>query len=135
MKSGLLHRPLSGLKKHSLGLAVGSIVVLWFVLYERGDPSTHRGAFYGNALADWLGSLMIVITTKYLYELGSAESRQPHSRTRNRLTRFAIDHSLTIVLVITGAAWTVLYSALDPEGKADRWTVISHRNGRSCWGS
>ena len=108
----------SGLKKHSLGLAVGAILALWFVLYVRGDPSTHSGAFYGNALADWLGSLMIVITTKYLYELGSAESRQPHSRTRNRLTRFAIDHSLTIVLVVTGVAWGALYSALDPQGKA-----------------
>jgi hypothetical protein len=118
MKSRHWEPGLSGLKKHSLGLAVGSIVALWFVLYERGDPSTHRGAFYGNALADWLGSLMIVITTKYLYELGSAESRQPHSRTRNRLTRFAIDHSLTIVLVVTGVAWGALYSALDPQGKA-----------------
>ena len=118
MKSRHWEPRLSGLKKHSLGLAVGSIVALWFVLYERGDPSTHRGAFYGNALADWLGSLMIVITTKYLYELGSAESRQPHSRTRNRLTRFAIDHSLTIVLVVTGIAWGALYSALDPQGKA-----------------
>ena len=118
MKSRHWEPGLSGLKKHSLGLAVGSIVALWFVLYERGDPSTHRGAFYGNALADWLGSLMIVITTKYLYELGSAESRQPHSRTRNRLTRFAIDHSLTIVPVVTGVAWGALYSALDPQGKA-----------------
>jgi hypothetical protein len=118
MKSRHWEPGLSGLKKHSLGLAVGSIVALWFVLYERGDPSTHRGAFYGNALADWLGSLMIVITTKYLYELGSAESRQPHSRMRNRFTRFAIDHSLTIVLVVTGVAWGALYSALDPQGKA-----------------
>ena len=132
MKSGHWEPRLSGLKKHSLGLAVGSIVALWFVLYERGDPSTHRGAFYGNALADWLGSLMIVITTKYLYELGSAESRQPHSRTRNHLTRFAIDHSLTIVLVVTGVAWGALYSALDPQGKvgqvvgniASEWTQL-----------
>ena len=32
--------------------------------------------------------------------------------------RFVIDHSLTIVLVITGAAWVILYSTLDPQGKA-----------------
>ena len=114
------HRPahVSGLKKHSLGLAVGLIVALWLVLYVRGDPSTHSGAFYGNALADWLGSLMIVIATKYFYELGSAESRTPHPRTRSRLIRFAVDHSLTIVLVVTGVAWASLYSALDPQGKA-----------------
>ena len=52
------------------------------------------------------------------YELGSAESRQPHPRTRTRLTRVVIDHSLTIVLVATGAAWVALYSALDSRGKA-----------------
>jgi hypothetical protein len=118
MTSGNRYSRSSSLKKHSLGLAVGSIVALWFVLYTRGDPSTHRGAFYGNALADWLGSLMIVITTKYFYELGSAESRRPHPRTRTHFTRFVIDHSLTIVLVVTGAAWVTLYSALDSQGKA-----------------
>ena len=118
MTSGNRYSRSSSLKNHSLGLVVGSIVALWFVLYVRGDPSTHRGAFYGNALADWLGSLMIVITTKYFYELGSAESRQPHPRTRTHFIRFVIDHSLTIVLVVTGAAWVALYSALDSQGKA-----------------
>jgi hypothetical protein len=118
MTSGNRHSLATGLKRHSLGLAVASIVALCFVLYVRGDPSTHSGAFYGNALADWLGSLMIVITTKYFYELGSAESGQPHPRTRTRLTRFVVDHSLTIVLVATGAAWVALYSALDSRGKA-----------------
>jgi hypothetical protein len=118
MASRKRHPLTSGLRQHSLGLAVGAILTVWFVLYVRGDPSTHRGAFYGNALADWLGSFMIVITTKYFYELGSAESRQPHPRTRTRLVRFAIDHSLTIVLVVTGCAWAALYSVLDPQGKA-----------------
>jgi hypothetical protein len=118
MTSGKRRRRLSGLKKHSLGLVVAAILVLWFVLYVRGDPSTHTGAFYGNAVADWLGSLMIVVTTKYFYELGSAESRQPHPRTRSRFARFVIDHSLTIALVVTGAGWVALYSAMDPQGKA-----------------
>jgi hypothetical protein len=118
MKTGHRGRRVTGLKKHSLGLAVGAIVVMWLVLYVRGDPSTHRGAFYGNALADWLGSLMIVITTKYFYELGSAESRQPHPRTSSRLIRFVVDHSLTIVLVVTGVAWGALYSVLGPQDKA-----------------
>jgi len=118
MAPGKQHPPISGLRQHSLGLAVGAILALWFVLYLRGDPSTHSGAFYGNALADWLGSFMIVITTKYFYELGSAESRQPHPRTRSRLARFVIDHSLTIMLVVTGGGWVTLYLALDPQGKA-----------------
>ena len=120
MTSGKPHPRSGGLKKHSLGLAVGAILALWFVLYLRGDPSTHRGAFYGNALVDWLGSFMIVMTTKYFYERGSAESRQPHPRTRTRLVRFVIDHSLTIALVVTGAGWAALYSALDPVGKAEQ---------------
>src|SRR5262245_17679215 len=77
----------------------------------RRSVDSHR-RFYGNALADWLGSLMIVITTKYFYEAGSPESRRPHPRTRSALMRFVIDHSLTIVLVITGAAWAALYRAM-----------------------
>jgi hypothetical protein len=105
MTSDNRRRRVSGLRQHSLGLAVGTIVALWFVMYVRGGPSTHSGAFYGNALAGWVGSLMIVIATKYFYELGSAESRQPHPRTHTHLIRLVIDHSLTIVLVVSGAAW------------------------------
>ena len=105
-------------RQHSLGLAVAAIVLLWLWLYVHGDPETRRGAFYGNALADWLGSLMIVIATKYFYELGSAESRRPHPRSRSRAVRLLIDHSLTIVLVVTGTAWLGLYARLDPQGKA-----------------
>src|SRR5262245_14909381 len=67
----------SGLEKHSLSLAVGAILTVWFVLCARGDPSTHSGAFYGNALADWLGSFMIVITTKYFLRAGIP--REPHA--------------------------------------------------------
>ena len=118
MTSGKRQARLSGLRKHSLGLAVGAILALWFALYVRSDPSTHAGAFYGNALADWLGTFMIVLATKYFYELGSAESRRPHPRTRSRVLRFVIDHSLTIVLIVTGAAWLALYAAMDPQGKA-----------------
>jgi hypothetical protein len=117
MTSAKRHSRFSGLRQHSLGLVVGAILALWFVLYVRSDPSTHVGAFYGNALADWLGSFMIVIATKYLYERGSAESRRPHPRTRSRVMRFLIDHSLAIVLIVTGAGWAALYATLDPQGK------------------
>jgi hypothetical protein len=104
MKHGRRRALLRGLRRHSLGLAVGAILALWFVLYVRSDPWTHIGAFYGNAVADWLGSFMIVIATKYFYEMGSAESRRPHPRSRTALVRFVIDHSLTIALVVTGGA-------------------------------
>ncbi len=84
----------------------------------RGDPSTRLGAFYGNALADWLGTFVIVIATKYFYEIGSAESRRPHPRSRGAFARALVDHSLTIVLVATGIAWAVGYARMDPDGKA-----------------
>jgi hypothetical protein len=100
-----------------LSLTVGGILALWFVLYWRSDPSTHLGALFGNALADWLGTLLIVIATKYFYEIGSAESRPPHPKSRGALARFLVDHSLTILLVVTGAAWTAGYARMDPHGK------------------
>jgi len=106
------------LRRHSLGLTVAAILVGWFVLYTRGDPSTHAGAFYGNALADWLGVLMIVIATKYFYEIGSAESRRPHPRSRQPIVVFLIDHSLTIFLFVSGAIWVAVYVNLDATGRA-----------------
>lgn len=119
-------------RQHSLSLTVAAILALWFVLYARADPSTHLGAFYGNAVADWLGTFVIVIATKYFYEIGSAESRSPRVRQRGPLARVLVDHSLTIVLVATGIAWAVGYARMDPNGKAGQvvgnvvseWTQI-----------
>src|SRR2546425_7599615 len=104
-------------RQHSLSLTVAGILITWFMLYARGDPSTNLGAFYGNALADWLGTFVLVIATKYCYEIGSTESRQPHPKGRGPLARFLIDHSLTIVLVISGIAWAVGYARIDANGK------------------
>ena len=106
------------MREHSLGLAVAGILAAWFVLYVRADPKTHLGAFFGNATADWLGTLVFVIATKYLYEIGSAESRTPHPKRRGAFVRFVIDHSLTIGLVITGLLWATFYARLDVDGKA-----------------
>ena len=104
-------------RRHGLGVAVAAILGLWLVQYVRSDPQTHMGAFYGNATADWLGSLIIVVATKYFYEIGSDESRPPHPRSRSRLVRALIDHSLTIVLVVTGVIWALAYSRMDANGK------------------
>ena len=78
--SPLVHRTLprrhrSWVHEHSLSLAIGVVVMALLVLYWRGDPATHLGSFYGNAAADWLGSLVTVLATKFWYERGSAESR------------------------------------------------------------
>ncbi len=106
------------LRQHSLSIAVVAILALWFGLYLRSDQTTHIGAFYGNALADWLGVFMIVVATKYFYEIGSAESRPPHPRSRGALVVFLIDHSLTILLLVSGVAWVAVYVNVDANGKA-----------------
>ena len=105
------------MRQHSLGLTVAGILIIWLVLYVRGDPSTHLGAFYGNALADWLGTFVLVIATKYLYEIGSPESRTPHPTSRSAFLCFCVEHSLTIGLVVTGVMWAVFYARIDANGK------------------
>jgi hypothetical protein len=105
-------------QRHSLSLIVGGILALWFALYLRADPQTHMGAFYGNAIADWTGTLLIVLVTKYFYEQGSKESRRPPKVKFPGLRYFLECHSLTIFLVLTGAAWAALYAYSDANGKA-----------------
>jgi hypothetical protein len=105
------------LKHHTLSLAAIGILVLWVALYVYADPKTHWGSFFGNAIADWTGVVVTVIATKYFYEIGSAESRQPVRRFRNRLLETARDHSLSILLLLTGVGWLLLYLKMDCEGK------------------
>ena len=104
-------------RRHGLGMTAVAILVLWVVLYCFGDPSTHWGSFFGNAIADWTGVVVTIYGTKYLYEIGSAESREPRVRTYGRLRLWTYDHSLTIFLVITGAVWVVLFARSDSEAK------------------
>jgi len=111
-------RPKAGfLRDHGLSLTAISILLSWVALYRYSDPKTHSGSFFGNAIADWMGVVVTVIATKYFYEIGSAESRQPSRRFRNRVIATLRDHSLTIFLGLTGAGWTLLYLRMDSEGK------------------
>jgi len=105
------------LKHHSLGLAVVGIVVVWIGLYAKSDPKTHLGSFFGNAIADWMGVVVAVIATKYFYEIGSSESRQPPVPIKGRILDLLKDHSLTLFLAATGLAWLWLYVKLDSESK------------------
>ena len=107
----------SFLREHSLSLVVGGILLLWLLLYRRADPSTHMGAFYGNAIADWTGTLLIVLVTKYFFEQGSKESRRPPKEPPT-VWGLLVDHSLTIFLVATGLAWAFVYAHSDANGKA-----------------
>jgi len=125
-------RKKSFLQEHSLSLVSAFVLVAWIAFYIYSDPHTHWGGFFGNAIADWTGLLVTVIATKYFYEIGSAESREPPHHWISSVTQFLLDHSLTIFLLVTGAAWIVLYAKSDPGSKwgqvigniVSEWTQI-----------
>src|SRR6185503_14360481 len=108
----------SFLREHSLSLILCGILLLILAMYARADPQTHVGAFFGNAIADWLGVLVFVVATKYFFEIGSGESRTPSRHFHIRAIRLLLDHSLTIALALTGAVWVFVYSRSDVDSKA-----------------
>jgi hypothetical protein len=117
---------------HSLGIVSVGILVLWSILYSVSDPKTHWGSFCGNAIADWSGVVVMVIATKYLYERGSAESRNPPPTFSGSLRAKIIDHSLTLFLLATGLCWVMIFLHDNPESKwgqvvgniVSEWTQI-----------
>ena len=120
------------LRKHSLSLAALAIVILWIVLYRHSDQNTHIGSFFGNAIADWTGVFVTIVMTKFLYEKGSAESKQPKGILPSAVMEFLHEHSLTIFLVITGIGWVIVFGAMDATSKwgqvvgniVSEWTQI-----------
>jgi hypothetical protein len=122
----------SFLHRHSLSLVTAFVLCTWITLYIRFNPSTHWGAFFGNAIADWTGLLVTVVATKYLFEIGSVESRVPPDHWLRPVARALEDHSLSIFLVITGAGWIWLFARCDPNSKwgqvagniVSEWTQI-----------
>jgi peptidoglycan/LPS O-acetylase OafA/YrhL len=110
-------RKRSFLRRHSLGLAAIGILSAWIVLYAVSDPKNHLGSFFGNAIADWSGVVVMVFATKHLYERGSSESRQPEPALLPPSLEALREHSLSIFLIVTGIGWAVLYSRLDSESK------------------
>jgi hypothetical protein len=118
--------------KHSLSIVTAIIVFSLAILYTVSDPKTHTGSFFGNAIADWTGVLVIVLATKHLYERGSSESRKPPHPLLRPIPEGIRDHSLTIFLLITGAGWVLLFRHMDSEAKwgqvvgniVSEWTQI-----------
>lgn len=104
-------------RHHTLGITTTAILVAWIVLYRFSDPSSHWGSFFGNAIADWSGVVVMVFATKYLYEKGSSESRRPKRSSLPPALERLRDHSLTIFLAITGVVWLAIYIKADPQGK------------------
>ena len=105
------------LKRHGLGIASVFLLSLWIGLYLPSNPATHAGGFFGNAIADWAGTVILVFGTKHLYEIGSSESKQPPRHPHKKLFHFMYVHSLTIFLVITGMGWLALYIHMDSNSK------------------
>lgn len=104
------------LKRHGLSLIVLAILALWIALYAISNQNTHVGAFFGNAIADWSGSAAVIVLTKFLYERHSGESKKPPPE-RRKWKRLLYDHSLSLVLIVTGIGWALLYARQDPNGK------------------
>ncbi|PYX60397.1 MAG: hypothetical protein DMG73_06565 [Acidobacteria bacterium] len=120
-------------RHHSLSIVAAGILALWIVLYSVSDPGTHIGSFFGNAIADWTGVVVMVLATKYFYERGSAESRPlPKNLLLSPLFERLRDHSLSIFLLLTGIGWAVLYARMNSEAKwgqvvgniVSEWTQI-----------
>jgi hypothetical protein len=122
----------SFLRRHSLSLVSGSILLCWIILYRRSSPESHFGSFFGNAIADWTGLVVMVLATKFMYEKGSTESRQPPPHWYHSVWQKVEDHSLTIFLLITGAGWVAAFVHSDPTSKwgqvigniVSEWTQI-----------
>jgi putative Mn2+ efflux pump MntP len=122
----------SFIREHSLSIAAASILTVWIGLYAVSSPRTHLGSFFGNAIADWSGVVVMVFATKYLYETGSAESRRPPKHLLSPVRERLRDHSLSIFLVITAIGWIALYASMDSEAKwgqvvgniVSEWTQI-----------
>jgi hypothetical protein len=53
-----------------------ALLLLWVAAYLWLDPKSRLASFCGNAIADWSGSLVIILGTKFFYEVGSKESRR-----------------------------------------------------------
>ena len=122
----------SFIREHSLSLSSAAIILLLIFLYNSANPNTHLGSFFGNAIADWSGTLVTILATKYFYEVGSAESRRLPKSVLTPVVEFLRDHSLTLFLVITGLGWVLLFAHMNSESKwgqvvgniVSEWTQI-----------
>jgi hypothetical protein len=114
-------RKKSWFHEHSLSIVSVSLLLAWIVGYSCSSPETRLGAFLGNSIADWSGSVVIILGTKFLYEIGSAESRPLKNRKSNPLLELLYEHSLLIFLALTGIGWLVLYLRLNPQ---DKWGQV-----------
>jgi hypothetical protein len=72
------------LGRRSLSIVAIALLLVGIIGYRMLDPKTHLGSFFGNAIADWSGSVVIILGTKFFIEVGSAESRPARGHKKNR---------------------------------------------------
>ena len=65
--------------------------------------------------------MVTVIGTKFLFEQGSAESRQDPSPPHGPVRHFLREHSLTIFLLLTGALWVLAFRRMNQNA---RWGQV-----------
>jgi cobalamin synthase len=119
-------------ERHGLTVVASCILLAWIVLYSVSDEKRHIGSFFGNAIADWSGVVVMVLATKHLYERGSSESKDVKGKFPTRFLETLREHSLTIFLLATGIGWVMLYAHSDSESKwgqvvgniVSEWTQI-----------
>ncbi len=119
-------------QRHGLTIITSAILVFWIVMYSVSDEKRHIGSFFGNAIADWTGVVVMLLATKHLYERGSSESKKPRKKLSSPVLEALREHSLTIFLVITGLVWVLLFAHSDSESKwgqvvgniVSEWTQI-----------
>lgn len=110
-------QPRSWFYRHSLSIVALTLLLLWIVGYIWLDPKGRLSAFCGNAIADWSGSVVIILGTKFFYEVGSKESRPVRTHRENKWANFLLKHSLLIFIGVTGLGWGILYWRMNPDGK------------------
>ena len=103
--------------RHSLSIVAIGLLTLWIVLYQYSDPATHLGSFFGNAIADWSGSVILILGTKFLLEVQSAGSRRVVGHLDNPVLDYLRRHSLLLFIILTGIGWAVLFWKMNPVGK------------------
>lgn len=111
------HRARPWFVRHSLTIVAVVLLLLWISGYVWLKPKSRLAAFCGNAIADWSGSLVIILGTKFFYEVGSKESRRFHPHGANKWWNFLLEHSLLLFIGVTGIGWAVLFWRMNPEGK------------------
>jgi|SRR6185312_2005801 len=106
-------------QRHGLSIVTSCILLLWTLLYLWADPEKHWGAFFGNAIADWTGMLVMILATKYLHEVGSVESKSVKRSVfvPKSVHEFLHEHSLVIFIIMTGAVWIVLFAKMQTSSK------------------